>query len=136
MSRSGYSDDCSGLELGRWRGQVASAIRGERGQSFLAELIHALEAMSRKRLIKHDLYKDGEVCTLGAIGIIKGIDLESIDPEDHETLSDKFDIASQLVQEIEYLNDDEYNCESPEERWTRMYNWAKEQLKSSQNHVV
>lgn len=44
MSRHGYSDDCHDdiLSFGQWRGQVASAIRGKRGQAFLKELIAAL----------------------------------------------------------------------------------------------
>ncbi|KGC50992.1 hypothetical protein DO66_5867 [Burkholderia pseudomallei] len=35
MSRSGYSDDCGGWSLIRWRGAVNSAIKGARGQKFL-----------------------------------------------------------------------------------------------------
>ena len=34
MSRSGYTDECDGWELVRWRGAVNSAIRGKRGQAF------------------------------------------------------------------------------------------------------
>jgi hypothetical protein len=45
MSRSGYSDDCSGRELVLWRGAVASALRGRRGQAFLRELVDALDAV-------------------------------------------------------------------------------------------
>jgi hypothetical protein len=45
MSRSGYSDDHSEWDLIRWRGAVASAIRGKRGQAFLRELLVALDAM-------------------------------------------------------------------------------------------
>jgi len=41
MSRSGYSDDCEGSELAMWRGQVASAKRGKRGQRFFRELVAA-----------------------------------------------------------------------------------------------
>jgi hypothetical protein len=37
MSRSGYSDDLENWSLIRWRGAVASAIRGRRGQAFLRE---------------------------------------------------------------------------------------------------
>ena len=29
MSRSGYTDECDGWELVRWRGAVNSAIRGK-----------------------------------------------------------------------------------------------------------
>ena len=40
MSRSGYCDELEQSELAMWRGQVASAIRGKRGQAFLVELLN------------------------------------------------------------------------------------------------
>jgi hypothetical protein len=131
MSRHGYSDDCDDyLQHGRWRGQVASAIRGKRGQEFLKELIQVLEAMPEKKLIRHELVKDGQFCTLGAIGHARGINIEAIDPSDHEELSKKLNIAHQLVQEIEYENDE--NCWPTDEmRWSKMYQWAKNHLKES-----
>ena len=43
MSRSEYSEDCdSNWLMIQWRGAVASAIRGQRGQTFLYEMLHAL----------------------------------------------------------------------------------------------
>ena len=42
MSRSGYSDSLENWDLIRWRGQVASAIRGKRGQQLLKELADAM----------------------------------------------------------------------------------------------
>ena len=66
MSRSGYSDDCDTWPLICWRGAVASALRGKRGQQFLIELRDALDAMPEKRLIAEQL-QDGTGChcTLG-----------------------------------------------------------------------
>ena len=55
MSRSGYSEDCDGWALVRWRGAVKSAIRGQRGQAFLRELLAALDAIPDKRLIAEEL---------------------------------------------------------------------------------
>ncbi len=132
MSRHGYSDDIGDiLQLGRWRGQVASAIRGKRGQEFLRDLVKVLEAMPEKKLIAHELIENGQVCTLGAIGVARGIDMTDIEPSDHETLSDKFGIATQLVQEIEYENDE--SCSSdPAERWRQMHEWAKRHLLDSE----
>jgi hypothetical protein len=49
MSRSGYSDDLDPLALGRWRGRVASAMRGKRGQAFLREMLAAMDAMLAAR---------------------------------------------------------------------------------------
>lgn len=113
-----------------WRGQVASAIRGKRGQAFLKELLLALEAMPEKKLIARELIENGQVCALGAAGIAKGIDLSDVAPHDHDLLAKKFNIAHQLVQEIEWEND-ENGGSSPEMRWERMHGWVKQQLKVS-----
>lgn len=146
MSRSGYMDDPENdWQLIKWRGQVASAIRGKRGQSFLRELVAALDALPERRLIAHELRRtevrvDGQgfgqtrhnVCALGAIGTERGINLESLDPEDYYTLADTFGIAHQLVQEIEFINDEEggyYGHATPEQRWQRVRDWAAGLLK-------
>lgn len=87
MSRSGYSDDIDNWDLIKWRGQVASAIRGKRGQLFLRELLAALDALPN---------------------------------------------AHQLVQEIEFINDDDF-CydETPEKRFTRVRAWVVESIKDA-----
>jgi hypothetical protein len=130
MSRSGYTDDCDDdvLALGRWRAQVASAIRGKRGQAFLRELLDALDAMPVKRLIADDLIKDGEVCALGSVGVKRGIDMTPLDPHDPQTLSGVFGIAHQLVSEIEYENDECCTRDTPERRWQRMHDWVSYQI--------
>ncbi len=127
MSRSGYVDDCENLAM--WRGQVASAIRGKRGQAFLRELLEALDGMPEKRLIANELRKEGAVCALGSVGERRGIDLESLDPHDYDTLSGVFGIAHQLVQEIEWLNDEAGRHDTPETRWQRIRTWAARNLK-------
>jgi hypothetical protein len=135
MSRSGYTDECYGRELAMWRGQVASAIRGKRGQAFLREMVAALDAMPEKRLIAGTLRKGGEVCAIGAVGVARGVEnLETIDPEDYLRIARVFGIAHQLVQEIEYENDDDWyeNEVSPERRWSRMRRWAASQLTDKQ----
>jgi hypothetical protein len=130
MSRSGYSDDLDQWPLICYRGQVASAVRGRRGQAFLRELLAALDAMPDKRLIAHELVENGQVCALGAIGVARGLDLSKTAPENHGWLSQTFDIAEQLVQEIEFENDEAamYN-ETPEHRWMRMRNWVAGQIR-------
>lgn len=127
MSRSGYSDDCDGWDLIRWRGAVASAIHGKRGQAFLKELLSALDAMPEKRLIKGDLEHEGEVCTLGCIGRSRGIDMSQIDPYDRDQVASKFGIATALACEIMYEND-EWRHEAPEQRWQRMRAWVVEHI--------
>ncbi len=114
-------------------GIMSPTIGIGRLDELLRDLIAALDAMPDKRLIPHDLIKRNEVdkaefCTLGAIGHAKGIDMTDIDPYDHETLSEKLNIATQLVQEIEFLNDE--TCDSqPEKRWEQMRGWAVRRLK-------
>lgn len=130
MRRSGYGEECdSEWAAIRWRGQVASAIRGKRGQAFLRELIGALDAMPDKRLIAHDLRQGSYVCALGAIGAKRGVELERLDPSDHDTLSNVFGIARQLVQEIEWMNDDAYAFSTPEDRWKNMRAWAAKNMR-------
>lgn len=158
MSRSGYSDDYDDdpLATGRWRAQVASSIRGKRGQKFLRDLIEALDALPEKELIANELVdQSGCVCALGALGKRRGVDLETVDTEDYDTLGGIFDIAHQLAQEVMWENDeyvDEYKWESVEtvgplkryeqrmksvkvpihnaaaKRWQHVRDWATKQL--------
>lgn len=130
MSRSGYSDDYDfdPLALGRWRAQVASSIRGKRGQAFLRELIEALDALPEKRLIANDLEHAGNVCAIGSVGLRRGVDMSVLDPHDSDTIAGKFGIAHQLVREIEFMNDECYYGTTPEGRWQFMRDWAVSQL--------
>lgn len=109
MSRSGYSDDYGDddpLALGRYRAQVASAIRGKRGQTLLRELVAALDAMPEPRLVAGDLESDGQFCALGAVGQARGLNLAGIDTYDVESLGATFNIADQLAREVMYVNDE------------------------------
>jgi hypothetical protein len=127
MSRSGYSYDLDQWDLIRWRGAVASAIRGRRGQAFFAELLTALDTMQEKRLIDGELEQDGEVCALGSLGRKRGIDQSKIDPYDREQIAKTFGIAAALAAEVAFMNDD-WHGELPEHRWTRMRAWVAEQI--------
>lgn len=130
MSRSGYSDDCDQWNLIRWRGQVASAIRGKRGQAFLRELIDALDAMPEKRLIANELEHQGDVCAIGSVGKKRGIDMSAIDVENYGQIAATFGIAHQLVQEIEWTNDQAFYHGTPEGRFTYVRVWVASQVKS------
>jgi hypothetical protein len=127
MSRSGYIDDFyEDGALAMWRGQVASAIRGKRGQKFLHDLLVALEALPNKSLIRDELQdKDGQVCAIGALGVKRGIDLQKLDPEDYDAVAEAFNIAHQLAQEVAYMNDEYYDRETPESRFQGMLTWVK-----------
>ena len=145
MSRSGYTEDfdSDSWQLAMWRGQVMSAIRGRRGQAFLRELIKALDAMPERKLIRHELIADPPafippsianaappaVCAIGSLGLQRGVDMKSLDPEDYDSIADAFGVAHQLVQEIEFENDENsWNKETPEARWRRMRDWASRMI--------
>lgn len=111
MSRSGYSDDGDNWALICWRGAVASSIRGKRGQSFLKEIVTALDNLPEKSLIAGDFQSkiSGEFCTLGAVAKQRGINLSKIDPDDRMRIASTFEITESLAAEIMYMND-EYGC--------------------------
>ena len=133
MSRSGYSDDCDGWELICWRGAVRSSIRGRRGQAFLHELLAALDSLPAKRLIAHELVNlEGEVCALGSVGVRRGIDMSTIDPESREQVAKTFKIAEALAAELAYVNDEVwYGEETPERRFARVRAWVVRQIEAT-----
>ena len=130
MSRSGYSHDCDeGWAL--YRGRVASAVRGKRGQRLFREMLAALDAMPLKRLIESALVGDraGDVCVLGCLGQARGLDLGSIDAYQADEVAGAFDIAEQLAREVVYMNDEAYYyTEIPEHRWRRMRKWVVDNI--------
>lgn len=133
MSRSGYTDDYADdhWTLALWRGSIASAIRGRRGQAFFRGLVEALDSMPNKRLVYGDLETpDGDVCALGAKARHQSASLDPNDTENYEKLGATFDIAPRLTQEVMYENDEGSRpSETPEQRWTRMRKWAEDQIR-------
>ncbi len=128
MSRSGYNDsgDIEAWDWIRWRGAVTSAMRGRRGQAFLRETLAALDAMPAKKLIAEELDSEGAVCTLGAVGKARGLDMSILDPQDRETVADVFGIPFSMLCEIVYENDEgACTVETPEQRWRRMRRWVE-----------
>ena len=114
-----------------WRGRVACSIRGKRGQALLRELGDAMDAMPEKELITNELVEEGSYCALGVVGKARGLDIAAIDPEDSFTVAQRFNIAEPLAQEIAYLNDEGSWSETPSERWLRMRQWVRENLKEA-----
>ena len=131
MGRSGYSESCEGWDLIRWRGAVASAIRGHRGQALLQEMADTLDAMEVRELVAGELESDGQHCALGSVGLRRGIQLAELDPYDREGIAKAFGIAGALVAEIAFVNDGEYSYrhESPAERWQRVRAWVDNQIR-------
>ena len=133
MNRSGYNDDCDDAACNVWRGAVASAIRGKRGQAFLHELLTALDAMPEKRLAAEALRDDeGTVCALGVVGHARGLDLAAIDPEDRTAVAGAFGIAEAMAAEIMWENDMGYRWSDgaygDNRRWAYMRDWAQRHL--------
>jgi len=142
MSRSGYSDDCDNdWQWIQWRGRVASAMRGKRGQAFLQEMLEAMASLPVRRLIANDLesadrvsfshwglIETESVCAIGAVGKARGIDMTGLDPEDYDSVATKFDIPTVLAQEIVWMNDEASWRETPEERFQRMRAWIETAL--------
>jgi hypothetical protein len=130
VSRSGLYEDDGGdpLGFGRFRGRVASAMRGKRGQAALRELLAALDAMPNKRLIRENLVADGEYCTLGVLGAARGLPMDDLDPEDYDRVAEAFGIAPVMVQEIEFMNDEGPSRTTPEERWRDMRQWVASKI--------
>lgn len=128
MSRSGYSDDYDydPLASGRWKAALNSAMRGKRGQAFLREMLAALDALPRKRLVANVLQqarwdesgenlvpvKDGDVCAFGAVGRARGIEMPArldLDADDEIAVGDVqrlFGTVETLSREIMYQNDE------------------------------
>jgi hypothetical protein len=133
MSRSGYSDDCSGGELNLWRGAVNQAIKGKRGQAFLRETLAALDAMPEKRLTTDSLHEPetGQFCTLGAVGAARGMDMKPLQYSEREGVAKAFGISEALAAEIMFENDEassywpcNYKDMTPERRWVYMRAWV------------
>lgn len=109
MSRSGYYED-DGCEDTwahiRWRGAVASAMRGKKGQAFLKECLAALEAMPDKKLAGQTYEAEGAYCTLGVVGKQRGIDLSRFDSDYFdESYEEDFGVNSKVLREIIWEND-------------------------------
>jgi hypothetical protein len=131
VSRSGYGDYIeNNWELIIWRGAVASAMRGKRGQAFLKELLAAMDALPEKKLIAHELEAKGHVCAIGSVGAARGIDMSKLDPEDRDSVGRAFGIAPAMAAEIVFMNDefDWSGKESPEVRFARMREWVRRQI--------
>lgn len=140
--RAGYAEDNGEWALIRWRGMIASATRGKRGQAFFRSLVEALDAMPVKELIAYELVKEGGVCALGALGRARGLTgMEDIDPEDPDTLAGwaslNFDIAEPLAREVVYMNDNYWwDSMHPAERWRRMRGWAAAQIRNEESRKI
>ncbi len=155
MSRSGYDDGESDNPIGYlWASIVGRAIEGKRGQKLLRDLAAALDALPEKRLVSGSfLRNDGEVCTLGALGKARGLDMSDLEKAARDNIDDYcvdvarpagrvFDVARSMAAEIMYQNDtapygglygypDLGGVETPAARWQRMRAWVQRRIKET-----
>lgn len=146
MARSGYSDSCDGWDLIRWRGAVASAIRGKHGQAFLKELLAAFDALPEKRLIKNSFQNHDGYCTLGVVAASRHVELPPITEDDdpfeiRALVKRELKIPDALAAEIMYENDEHESGyfdppETPEQRYARMRRWIVMHIKEPCNAVA
>jgi hypothetical protein len=114
MSRSGYSGDWDdNWSMIMYRGAVASALRGKRGQALLREMLAALDALPERKLVS------------GMMEKARGLDMTPLDPAryDEQDFGDvvarTFGIAPALAREIMWANDEKsqyWYTETPEQR--------------------
>ncbi len=151
MSRSGYCYDCDTSDWAyiMYRGAVASAMNGRRGQAFLKEMLAAMDAMPEKRLISEELEiadvgENGtivtvEACAIGTVGLARNLDMSNIDPENYSKIADTFGIAESMAREIMSENDEGggyWLKETPEQRFARMRRWIENQIrKDNESHI-
>jgi hypothetical protein len=97
----------------------------------LRDLLAALDGMPEKALVAQELETlDGAVCALGALGKVRQLNMQDVDPEDYDAVASLFGVAHQLAQEIVYLNDEGgFHNETPEFRWQRMRTWVASNIR-------
>lgn len=77
----------------------------------------------------------GDVCALGALGKVRGLDMTDLDPEDAEGVADAFSVNEKIIRDIVYHNDEMFDHEwdadkrehrvmTPEKRWLKMRDWV------------
>ena len=124
-SRSGYSNDADPWEHIRWRGAVASALRGERGQALLREMLAAMLALPERKLIANDMERGGQVCSLGAVMRARGLDTNI---KDCAIIAARLGIAEAMTREVMAVNDYK-DGEAPEMRFERMLKWIEGKIR-------
>jgi hypothetical protein len=92
-------------------------------------MLTALDNLEHKRLIKNDLTRAGEVCAIGAVAAARRMDVSGIDPEDRETVANKFGISVALASEIMFLNDEWFHQEDPAARFARIRSWVVTEIR-------
>ncbi len=151
--RIGYSDDeAHPGQFALYRANSSRQIAGRKGQAALRDLERALLELPTKRLISGSIAKDGEVCAVGALLVLKrqgaGMTREGAiadlvtkyqneDPEDDyedsgwntDDVAADEGVAPVLVAwRLVELNDVILDDATPEERYERVLKWVRARL--------
>jgi hypothetical protein len=134
-----------------WQRAALNAIRGRRGQAFLRELKEALLALPEPRLIEGAVWREGEVCALGALALRRldqgqpircyghtmtsRAELEEIGPDLEDELGSMelgmgMGMKQTMAWAIAYENDEgnPWPDETPEARYRRVLRWVEGNL--------
>ena len=140
MSRL-YQNDCDfdpWME-GQQAGALRSAIRGNRGQRFLRDLVAGLDALPEPKLSAGALEDEetGCCCAFGAVRRYRGADAVPLyfDPREEDLdpphFAEPFDVAKALAWEVVEANENwsTSNCEATmRQRWAHVRAWATRHL--------
>jgi len=80
VSRTTYGEDEDYPgQFDLWQANLARSFNGKAGRAALTDLRAALLALPRKRLIANRLAADGDVCTVGALLLVRGHTQEDLE---------------------------------------------------------
>jgi len=129
-----------------WRANTERQILGKTGQRTLRELEAALLALPEPKLVRNAAAKDGRVCTIGALLVLKrtatGMSYETAtaelqanyDPDDEylDEIAVREGVAPELVAwRLVELNDVLLDRCTDEERYERVLAWVRGKLKAA-----
>jgi hypothetical protein len=151
VSRFSYDGDDGDVPSQLWDAIYARAVDGKPGQRALKQLERALLEMPDKRLCEGYLAHEGMVCAIGSMGAKKMTDLGVPYGQAVAALEDRFsyinpesgdgDMATAsfaqhhlgMTQSLAWMiaqqNDEYFGGLSPEDRWTKMLEWVRSQIK-------
>lgn len=126
-------------QFGLWQANCDRSIAGRAGQLALRELEAALLALPEKRLIAHELERDGDVCAIGALVKYKGITPKNDPDGEMDLIGVECGIPRLAAWKLVELNDSILDTKwsdgkliplTPEERYQSVLDWVRKRLKS------
>jgi hypothetical protein len=135
MTRLYYDDDCGPSEEGLRQGWLRSAIRGQRGQRFLRDLVAALDALPTPELSSGALEdpETGCCCAFGAVLRFRGAENVPLwfHPEEEDmmpdSLAEPFDVSKTLAWAVVQANEEMCSSNTEQDRrrrWAEVRAWA------------